>query len=111
MNSRFWLNFLHEIENLQMFALCKDFDELSLEDDRSKSGYRGNSDRFSRYWTHDIWSVTLIEQLRAPFKEVPRGLMDSFQSYNIRMSLGFRFLPGQLQFLTQELKLPESFDR
>lgn len=24
--------FLSEIENLQMFALCKDFDKLSLED-------------------------------------------------------------------------------
>lgn len=116
MNSRSWLNFLHEIENLQMFALCKDFDELSLEDNRSTnqvspSGYRGNIERFCRYWTHDIFSMTFIEQLRAPFKEVPRGLMDSFQSYNIRMSLGFRFLPGQPQFLIQELKLPECFDR
>jgi hypothetical protein len=30
-------NFLLEIENLQMFSLCKDFDELSLDDNKGAS--------------------------------------------------------------------------
>lgn len=121
-------NFLNEIENLQMFALCKDFDELSLEDNTGGSsssssstslvqpssyGYRGTFHPFLRSWAHSLWSQSIIEQLRAPFIELPRHFMDSssFQSYDIRMGFGFRFLPGQSQFLTQELKLPESFDR
>ena len=141
-----WHHFLNEIENLQMFSLCKDFDELSLEDGCSSSstslvlssssssstslvlpsssssstslvqpssyGYRGSFQSFLRSWTHSLWSQLIIEQLRAPFIELPRHLMDSsFNSYDIFMGLGFRFLPGQFQFLNQELQLPESFER
>lgn len=32
-----WNDLLKEIENLQMFALCKDFDELTLEDNTGGS--------------------------------------------------------------------------
>ena len=128
MGNKSWYHFLYEIENLQMFALCKDFDDLSLEDNTGGSsssssstslvppssyGYRGTFHRFIRSWTHSLWSQSINEQLRAPFIELPRHFMDSslFQSYDIRMVFGFRFLPGQSQFLIQELKLPESFDR
>lgn len=122
-----WYNFLKEIENLQMFALCKDFEELSLEDDTGSSssststsqvqpssyGYRGTIHRFLRSWTHSLWSHSISEKLRAPFIEIPRHFMDSspFESYDIRLGLGFRFLPGQPEFLFQNLMLPESFDR
>lgn len=55
----------------------------------------------------------ISERLRAPFLELPRNFMDSsaFNSYGIRMALGFRFLPDQKEFLFHELTLPESFDR
>lgn len=107
MNKKSWFRFLYEIDNLQMFALCKDFDELSLQDDRvgssssstslvqpSSYGYRGSFLPFFRSLTPS-WSRPFIEQLRAPFIEFPRHLMESsFQSYDIRMGIGFRFLPG-----------------
>jgi len=126
MENKEWYRFLYEIENLQMFALCKDFDDLSLEEGGSSSsssstslvppssyGYRGTFHRCLRSWTHSLWSQSIIKQLRAPFIELPRNLMDSssFQSYDIRIGLGFRFHPGQSEFLMQNLKLPESFDR
>lgn len=59
-----------------MFALCKDFDELSLEDDTGGSsssssstslvqpssyGYRGTFHRFLRSWTHSLLSQSIIE--------------------------------------------------
>lgn len=136
MQRKTWYRFLNEIENnLEMFSLCKDFDKLTLEDDTgcssssstsqvlpsssstsqvqpSSYGYRDAIHRFLHSWTYSsLWSQSISEKLRAPFIELPQHLMESFQSYNIRMGLGFRFLPGQPQFLIQELKLPESFDR
>lgn len=130
MEIRTWYRFLSEIENLQMFSLCKDFDKLSLEDNTGGSsssssslyssrslvfpssyGYRGMINSFLDSCTHSLWSKHLIEQIRAPIIELPRNILSSFESYDIRMGLGFRFLPGQCQFLTQELRLPESFDR
>ena len=126
----FLVTFLSEVENLQMFALCKDFKNLSLEDDTvgssssssssSKSivqpysyGYRCTFNSLLRSWTHSLWGQSMIKQLRAPFIELPRRFMDSlpFQSYDICIGFGFRFLPGQQQYLLKELKLPESFDR
>ena len=74
-------------------------------------GYRGTFHRILRSCTNSNLQ-SIIEQLRAPFIDIPRHLTDSsFQSYNIIMGLGFRFHPGQSEFLHQELMLPESFDR
>lgn len=123
--------FLSEIDNLQMFSLCKDFDELSLEDDRgcsqssstsclsssstscvppSSYGYRSIIDRFLRSSTHShsLWSKSISEQLRAPFIEFPRN---SSMSYDLLMGIGFRFLPGQTNFIQHDFNLPKSFDR
>lgn len=114
-------SFLKEVENLQIFSLCKDFEELSLckdsEDNCSSSSTqvqpsRSAIPRILRRLKQSLLSPgpSIIEQLRAPFVEYPRQFLDSsFQSYDIRMLLiGFRFLPG---FLHHELQLPESFDR
>lgn len=132
-------NLLYEIENLQIFALCNDFDELSLEDiapsmeDKAPSledntgpssssssstiqpyySYRNTYHRFLDCRTHSLFSQSIIEQLRAPFIEIPPNLMDSslVQSNKLLMALGFRFHPGQNDFISQEFLLPESFDR
>lgn len=125
-----WIRFLSEIENLQMFTLCKEFDNLSLEDNTvgsssssssvvhsvvqpSSYGYRSMINRFLHSSRHSLWSKHLIEQIRAPIIEVPHGILSSslFGSYNIHMGLGFRFVPGQSRFLLNELQLPQSFDR
>lgn len=126
MDKKSWYHLLNEIENLQMFSLCKDFDELTLEDNNGRSsslsstsqvqtssyGYRGTFHRFLRCWRHSILSPSIIEKIRAPFIAIPRHFMDlSSFPYDISMGFGFRFLPGQSQFLAQELQLPESFDR
>lgn len=134
MDSSF-IRFLSEIENHQMFLLCKEFDNLSLEDNTVGSssssssvlqpssssvvqpssyyGYRSIIDRFLHSSRQSIWSQHLIEQTRAPIIEVPHNILSSslFNSYNIRMGLGFRFLPGQSQMLLKELRLPQSFER
>jgi hypothetical protein len=121
MNYEFFHNFLSEMENLQMFALCKDFDELTLEDGGSSSSssttdrrtqplsYRTSILHLLRNWKNSVLSHSVIEKLGAPFIEIPRNLMD-LSSYNITMGLGFRFLPGQTDFLLKEFSLPESFD-
>lgn len=121
-----WYKFLNEIDNLQMFSLCKDFEELSLEDktggssssstalvQSSSYGYRDTFHRFLRSCQNSLLRPSIIEKVRAPFIDLPRHLIDSssFQSYDIIIGLGFRFHPGQSQFLLHELKLPKSFDR
>lgn len=115
-----------------MFALCKEFDKLSLEGITGGSSssssvpasssstslvqsYRDTMHTFfnnlhSNLLDHISWPI--VEKLQAPFIELPRLVLDSaFQSYNIRMLLCFRFLPGQDEMLLHELRLPQSFER
>ena len=116
MDNQVWLNFLEEFDKLQIFALCKDFDALSLEDKGCSFtslvqdwsyGYR---ERFLHHCRSSSLSRSIIEQLRVPFLELPRYLLDSyrFQSESLRMWINFRFLPGQDRFLHEELQLPKS---
>lgn len=60
-----------------------------------------------------LLSKSIIEKVQAPFIEFPRHFMDSlsFESYNLYINLGFRFHPGQSNFLINELKFPKCFDR
>lgn len=150
-----WRNFLCEIDNLQMFSLCKEFDELSLEDTGGSSSSPSASTSSSNsivkpstskiidkssmsilsvkpsaypYWTdfnhyfrsltYSYWCRSIIWKLRAPFKEIPCKLIDissKHESSNVKpsiyLSLGFRFLPGQSDFIFNILKLPESIER
>lgn len=105
---------LSEIENWQVFTLCKEFYKLSLDESGSSSEECGSSSsssssstslvkpssysygaipRFLHSFTHSHWSQSIIKQLRAPFIEISRNYMDSslFQSYNILMGLGLDF--------------------
>ena len=114
-------DFLNEVENLQIFSLCKDFDNLSLDDKTGessstslvKSGYRSTFRHFLRSCKNSLLSKSIIEKVQAPFIEFPRHFMDSlsFESYNLYINLGFRFHPGQSNFLLHELKFPNCFDR
>lgn len=123
---KFLLSFNKEIEYLDIFSLCNEFDKLSLKDNTGSSSsstskslvqsssysYRDTLLSFLRGSTHYQRCQSLINQLRAPFIELPRHYIDSsFKSYDIQMGFGFRFLPGQSQLLLQELKMPESFDK
>lgn len=115
------INFIEEFNNMQMFALCNDFDALSLEDrDLSSTSLvknhllsNGYCERFLHCCKSTPLSQSIIELLRAPFLELPRHFLESFRfkSESIRMCFSFRFMPGQVQFLHNELQLPKSFDR
>ena len=124
------LNFNKEMENLQIFSLCKEFDELSLSEKEEKipndigpsSSYpkmlqysasvlRPLSTSYHALNLHSFtpslspWLQAFIENLRAPFVDLPHHL---FQEYDIKMGIGFRFLPGQSDFLFNELKFPSA---
>lgn len=59
-----------------------------------------------------LWIPPFIELLRAPFIEIPNKYQEeSLQKYDITLGFGFRFIPGQDDFLMHSLKLPSSFDR
>nr|GLL21609.1 unnamed protein product [Ipomoea trifida]GMD87872.1 Protein Ycf2 [Ipomoea batatas]GME06073.1 Protein Ycf2 [Ipomoea batatas]GME19731.1 Protein Ycf2 [Ipomoea batatas] len=121
-----WSRLLSSIDNLKLFDLCKEFGRLSLDENTDDntgessssanqvqpSSY-GSITRFLRSWRHTPWNLSITEQLKAPFIEYPRAYMGSLpsDSCDLTMGFGFRFLPGQSEFLTQDLKLPESFDR
>lgn len=116
-----WYRFLSDIENLQIFSLCKDFDKLSLEDNtdntegssssssstslvpHSSYGYRGNFHRFLRSWTHSLLrpsislrppislSPSIIEKLRAPFIEFTTNLKELSSFLSYDIIMGLGF--------------------
>lgn len=103
---------LEKKENFTISGHCPSSSSSSSTSHPSYS-YRDTYHRFLDCRTHSFFSQSIMEQLRAPFIEIPPNLMDSslVQSYDIKMGLSFRFLPGQPDYLEEELKLPESFDR
>lgn len=90
----FFETFLREFESLQVFALCKDFDDLSLEDRPSTSTStlpsspssstlasslreEESSSNFGSSISRPLWSRPLIESLGAPFVDVPQEYIDT----------------------------------
>lgn len=89
-----------------MFALCKDFDKLSLEDNTDSSSSQrhvqplpyGAFHHFIWSWTHCLWSQSIIKQIRAPFIECPYHILDSsFQLYDIVWGLVFLLSFGSVK--------------
>lgn len=139
MNTQVLLDILGEIDNLQMFALCKDFENLSLDDLAGGSstggsstegsstggsstgssssqplyGYRDTILSFMRSWKPTPWCGSFIEKVKAPFIEAPSNLIDEeqFKSHGIRMEIGYRFLPSHIPYMLKDVKLPESLER
>lgn len=122
MQNLIWYHFLEEYNNLQMFALCNEFNTLSLEDSglssstslvQNKIPSYGYCERFLHCCKSTPLRLSIIEHLRAPFLELPRIFLDSFrfQPEKQRIYFSFRFLPGQERFLHNDLQLPKSFDR
>lgn len=123
MNANTLLDLLREIDNLQMFALCNDFDNLSLGDSAGGSstgssssqpifGYRDTILDFMRSWKPTPWCGSFIEKVKAPFIEAPSDLINNeqFKSHGIRMEIGYRFLPSHIPYIINEIKLPDSFE-
>lgn len=95
-----------------------DLERLSLED-QSEGGaplpvrgrYHYPTGSFSNFPHPSKWQRDLFESLGAPFVELPAELLDSLESYGLKMGLGFRFRPGQQHFLLQELRLPRKEEK
>lgn len=43
MGNKSWIRFLSEMDNLRMFSLCKEFDNLSLEDNTAAEASSSSS--------------------------------------------------------------------
>jgi hypothetical protein len=129
-----WYRFCAELENCDLFSLCHDFEKLSLNESESISPKKCESssrDVLSSYeklkynelvntFNDKLWGKALMSQLRMPFMSIPRhfivhslqpailGLSKLFpphDMHDLKVALGFRFLPGQSSFLNHELNL------
>jgi hypothetical protein len=89
--SQTWIKFLSEIENLQMFSICNDFDNLTLEDKTGASAsasasspsqiqpssYRCNIINYLRNKSKNLWSKPIIDKVQAPIIENPSEALPS----------------------------------
>lgn len=119
---------LSVFDDFDLFNLCQDFDRLSLEEEDTasasssksivpsvpSSSYRSSLHRLIRLGgDQPFFNESISRQIKAPFIELPRHIVEylSHKTYDVRLGLGFRFFPGQSQFLNHELNLSESFDQ
>ena len=81
-------------------------------------GYLSPIQRMIRLGNQPFFSESISKQVKAPFAELPLHISEFISRSNqslskkmddLRMSLGFRFTPGQSNFITDEL--PESFEK
>lgn len=114
MDTSLFIEFLRELDNLQMFSLCKEFDDLTLEEKEAKVESSSTSIPGSFH------SQFISEHLQRPFFEVPRYLIDSLCSLspsqsssspsipwdNLTMGISYHFIPGQNERIHQEINLP-----
>ena len=67
--------------------------------------------RFKRSSIHSELTRKLMDQIQSPFLDIPKTVMDlTSNSVNYILSLGFRFMPGQSEFVFKSLKLPDTLD-
>ncbi len=110
--------FLYALDDFQVFALSMDLERLSLEDKPEgagqppeRGGYHYPRRSYSNFSHPSKWQRTMVESLRCPFVELPEEVMGSLQAYGLKIGLGFRFRPGQGDFLLQELTLPRKEEK
>lgn len=124
LKSQSWYKFLNDFDNLQIFALCKDFDNLSLDNNTEGSSSTSlaqpsSNENRSQYinllhsLSHSLFSKSISVKLQVPFIEFPRHFIDSlsFKDYDISMNFCYRFQPGHNEFIFNEFKFPKCFDR
>lgn len=109
---------LNDIQKWRIFILCKEFhSKLKLEEcesgpSSSSSSSLASSSNFSHNITLSEWNKRLIKKLKVPFIEKKKKeMLDSLSSFDIKMGLGFRFLPRQEKFIIKELKLPVTYKK
>lgn len=126
-----FLKAVSAIENLEVFTITKRMANLSLDDQNisnssnlasSSSSDVPNSlplfsstssilERFKNSSKHSEFTRKVMDLTKSPFMDIPKTVLDlTSNSSSYLLSLGFRFLPGQSDFLFQNLRLPSSLD-
>ena len=68
-------------------------------------------ERFKKSSKHSEFTHRIMEITKSPFIDIPKTVMDlTSNSAGYILSLGFRFIPGQDDFLFKNLRLPETLD-
>ncbi|CDP17413.1 unnamed protein product [Coffea canephora] len=128
------LNFFRAVsavENLDVFTITKKMGNLSLDDKNTSSSSNlslvSRSDvpntmpmfsstssileRFKRSSKHSEFTRKVMDLTKSPFMDIPKTVMDlTSNSASYLLSLGFRFMPGQGEFLFKNLRLPDTLD-
>lgn len=125
------LNALSALDNLDVFTVTKKMGNLSLDDKNasSSSGLKlvSRSDvpnvmpmlsstssileRFKISSNHSEFTRKVMDLTKSPFMDIPKTVMDlTSNSSSYILSLGFRFMPGQGDFLFKDLRLPDTLD-
>lgn len=125
------------VENLDVFTITKKMEKLSLDDQNTSSSSNSSSsrnlslvsrsdvqntmsifsstssilERFKISSMHSEFTRKVMDLTKSPFMDIPKTVMDlTSNSASYLLSLGFRFMPGQGEFLFKNLKLPDTLD-
>jgi len=68
-------------------------------------------ERFNKSSKHSEFTRKVMDLTKSPFMDIPKTVMDlTSNSASYILSLGFRFMPGQGDFLFKNLRLPDTLD-
>ena len=130
-----FLKAVSAVENLDVFTITKKMGNLSLDDKNTSSSSNlslvSRSDvpntmpmfsstssileRFKISSKHSEFTRKVMDLTKSPFlfMDIPKTVMDltsNSANYLLSLSLGFRFMPGQGEFLFKNLRLPDTLD-
>lgn len=119
------------VENWDVFTITNKMRNLSLDDQNTSSSSHlslvSRSDvpntmpmfsstssileRFKISSKHSEFTRQVMDLTKSPFMDIPKTVMDlTSNSASYILSLGFRFMPGQGEFLFKNLRLPDTLD-
>lgn len=131
MNKKVFFNAVRKVENLDVFEITNRIRNLSLDDSSPSSSrrttassssttsssnlsmYSSTSSILNRFQSmkHSELTRQIMEFTKSPFIDIPKTVTDlTTNSASYLLSLGFRFMPGQGDFLLKDLQLPETID-
>lgn len=128
-----FLKSVQAIENLDVFTITNKMKNLSLDDTNTSSSSNLITDvvsrsdvqntmsmfsstssileRFKISSKHSEFTRKVMDLTKEPFMDIPKTVMDlTSNSASYLISLGFRFMPGQSDFLFKNLRLPDTLD-
>lgn len=129
MNRNVFFNAVKAVDNFDIFNITNRMRNLSLNDNNTTSSstsssnfsivsspnimYSSTSSIINRFrsMNHSEFTRQIMEFTKSPFIDIPKTITElTSNSASYLLSLGFRFMPGQGDFLLKDLKLPETLD-